>query len=40
MEEVEADKSVEVLGSDTTNTMSGAEGGVQHFIEKIWQKCH
>ena len=33
MEEVGADETVEVLGSDTTYTMSGHEGGVQHKIE-------
>ena len=31
--EMKADKSVQVLGSDTTNTMSGAEGGAQHYLE-------
>ena len=28
-----ATESIQVIGSDTTNTMSGTDGGVQHYIE-------
>ena len=34
MVEMGAEKSVMVLGSDTTHTMSGADGGAQHFLEQ------
>ena len=33
MDTMGATETVEVIGSDTTNTMSGTDGGAQHFIE-------
>jgi hypothetical protein len=33
MSDMGASDSVEVIGSDSTNTMSGADGGAQHFLE-------
>ena len=33
MDNLGATETVEVIGSDTTNTMSGTDGGAQHFIE-------
>ena len=33
MDEIGATASVKLIGSDTTNTMSGTDGGAQHFIE-------
>ena len=32
--EMGASESIKVIGSDTTNTMSGAEGGAQHYAEE------
>ena len=32
--EMKASESIKVIGSDTTNTMSGTEGGSQHYIEE------
>merc|ERR1712055_298347 len=29
-----ATESIKVIGSDTTNTMSGTDGGAQHFVEE------
>ena len=36
--EMEVTDTIKVIGSDTTNTMSGTEGGAQHYIEEKLDK--
>ena len=35
---LDASKSIKLIGSDTTNTMSGAEGGAQHYVEEALER--
>ena len=34
LDDMGATESIKVIGSDTTNTMSGTDGGAQHFVEE------